>query len=271
MSYEVNNFDVEVVQKSHEHPVVVDFWAAWCGPCRVLGPVLERLEKKYQDRWALAKLDTDHHQDIAQQFGIRGIPHVKMFVDGKAVAEFTGALPEPSVVQWLEKSLPNPQRHALGDAEALLQSGREKEAEELVRRILVESPADEDARVLLARMVFPRDHHEAAGYVSGIEADSSHFAFADAVSTVDALERTHDAPASLPESPAKKTYLAALEALARNDYSTAIDDFIEVIRTDKSYDEEGARRGCIALFRILGEDSELTRAKRRDFSSALFV
>ncbi|MCZ6756762.1 MAG: thioredoxin, partial [Bacteroidetes bacterium] len=94
MSVEVQNFQEDVIEASSEVPILVDFWAEWCGPCRVLGPVLEKLEAEQNGEWRLAKVDTDQHPEVSMQYGIRGIPAVKLFVDGNVVSEFTGALPE---------------------------------------------------------------------------------------------------------------------------------------------------------------------------------
>ena len=102
--FDTDNFDVDVLERSREKPVLVDFWAAWCGPCRVIGPVLERLADDNGDDWELRKLDTEKHPDIARQYRITSIPAVKLFVDGEVKDEFVGALPEQMIVLWLKKS-----------------------------------------------------------------------------------------------------------------------------------------------------------------------
>lgn len=99
-------FNEDVIETSRTKPVLVDFWAPWCAPCRVLGPTLERLAKESGGSWRLVKINADSHPQLVRQYGIRGIPAVKLFVDGEVVDEFVGALPERAVRQWLDKALP---------------------------------------------------------------------------------------------------------------------------------------------------------------------
>jgi putative thioredoxin len=268
-AYEIQDFTRDVLERSRTVPVVVDFWAEWCGPCKVLGPVLERLAAKSDGRWVLAKIDTDAHQEIAARYGIRGIPNVKLFVDGNVANEFTGALPEPMVAQWLEKALPNRFRKDIDRAEQLLRSGDTDGAKKVLEGILSKEPGNHHAMVLLAQnLVFSRPG-KAMELVQSIEEDSEHFPLAEAITTIGDLLRKREHPESLPEDGVKKAYLQAIESLVHQHFDEALGMFIDVIRENRFYDDDGSRKAVIAIFRILGDEHEITLNYRRDFGSAL--
>ena len=271
MSHDVSDFALEVIERSRTVPVVVDFWAEWCGPCKILGPVLERLEAKSGGRWELAKVDTDKYQDLAGRYGIRGIPNVKMFIDGAVADEFTGALPERAVAQWLEKVLPEKYRSELGEAERLMGEGKTADVHRLLAQVLAKDPDNHHAGALMGRALLFTAPEEAARAVRGIEEDSEYFPLADAVRTVSRIRMAADRPETLPDDDVKEDYLAAARDLASQNFRGAIEGFIGVIRRNRRYDDDGARKACIAIFRILGEDHEMTRSYRRDFGSALNV
>jgi putative thioredoxin len=271
MLYEVEDFTKDVIDRSRTVPVLVDFWAEWCGPCRTLGPVLERLAGKAGSRWVLAKIDTDRNQELAAKYGIRSIPNVKLFVDGDVANEFTGALPESAVAQWLERALPDPLRNEVARAEGLLQSGGIPEAQAALAQVLARSPDHEHARVLLAGTFLESAPGKALALVRGIEEDSREFPVADAIRTFAAMTRKLEQPDELPAHPVRGIYLEALRALGRKEYDLALEKFIEVIRADRNYDDDGARKAVVAVFKVLGEDSPTTQKHRRSFSSALCV
>ena len=157
MTLEVANFENDVIEASRSKPVLVDFWAEWCGPCRMLGPVLEKLADENSETWTLAKVNTDENPAVAQRYRISSIPAVKLFVDGEVADEFIGALPEQQVRDWLEKALPSETKRMVDAAEALIAQSDEAGAEALLRDALAQEPDNTRAGVLLARLLVLRD------------------------------------------------------------------------------------------------------------------
>jgi putative thioredoxin len=268
---EITDFTKDVLERSSTLPVLVDFWAAWCGPCRVLGPVLERLEARSGGRWVLAKVDTDAHQDIAAQYGIRGIPNVKLFVDRRVVHEFTGALPERAVEQWLEKALPNPHTNMLQEAESLIRGGDPARGRALLQEILTADPGNDHARVLLSRTYLFENPARVSELVAGIEEHSEHYHDAEALRTVIGLFDRAGRPESFPVDNVRERYCEAIEELRTRNFDAALEKFIAVLKENRQYDGDGSRRAVIAIFKILGDEHPLTLKHRRGFSSALFV
>jgi putative thioredoxin len=249
-AHEVKSFETDVLARSAAVPVVVDFWAAWCGPCRVLGPVLERLAESSEGEWELAKVDVDAHQDIAGRYGVSGIPAVKMFVDGNVVGEFTGALPQQMVAQWLKRFLPAKSAKETARAEELIARGNPEEAGEILKSILVSEPDNRHVRTVLAATLLFSDRQQATALVQDIEEDSADFPTVEMIRTIAGLGERRDHPESLQDDEVKGMYLDAVNHLFAHRYDDALNAFIAVIR-------------------LLGDDHEFTRSHRRDFGSAL--
>lgn len=268
--FDTDNFDVDVIERSHEKPVLVDFWAAWCGPCRVIGPVLERLADENGDDWELRKLDTEKHPTIARQHRITSIPAVKLFVDGEVKDEFIGALPEQAIVEWLKKALPSKFREQLKRAKTLVAERNFGEAHFLLLEVLQGDPNDDLGIVLMAQVELYSDPHKATETADRVPFGSDHSDAAEAIKALSRIFQYLETPDSLDDAPVKPDYLEATRLLRDGKNEAALEGFIDVIKRNRYYDDDGARKAVIAVFKLLGEDHETTRAYRNPFANALY-
>ena len=268
--FDTDNFEVDVIERSREKPVLVDFWAAWCGPCRVIGPVLERLADQNGDDWDLRKLDTEKHPTIARQYRITSIPAVKLFVDGEVKDEFVGALPEQVIVDWLKKALPSKFRDQLKRAEALVAEGNLGEAHYLLSEVQKNDPDDQHGIALMAQVELYSDPVKATETADRIPLGSEHFETAEAIKALSRLFQYVETPNILDDAPVKADYLNAIRLLREGNNETAIEGFIDIIRRNRYYDDDGARKAVIAVFKLLGEDHRTTRTFRNPFANALY-
>jgi putative thioredoxin len=236
-------FEQDVIERSHELPVVVDFWAEWCAPCRQLTPVLERMATEHEGQVALAKLDTDANQRLAAAFGIQGIPAVKAFKGGRVVAEFVGAQPPPQVQRFFDELLPS-------EADALVEAGDEAS----LRRALDLDPGRADAVVPLARVLHERGEDDEALRLLDNVAGS--FA-ADGLA----------ARIRLGGDPELSGAFAALDD---GEVERGLDELIAAIPGNDDDRREDLRRAVVGVLDDLGVEHPVSRETRRKLASALY-
>ncbi len=269
-SFDTDNFQKDVIERSYTLPVLVDFWADWCGPCKILGPTLEKLARAADGQWTLAKIDTERHRDVSTQYNIRNIPNVKLFVDGRVSGEFVGALPEQAVVEWLQKNIPGKHRRQIESARQLLRDGRAADARKLLEPAAAAEPTNETATVLLAQTYLDADPGRALELLADVGRGSENYETAEAIRTLASLFGRIEAPGELAEAPVREAYVEAANAARSGDNATALSAFIEVVRKNRGYDDDGARKACIAIFKLLGEDDPISREHRPALGSALY-
>ena len=233
-------FEHDVIEASRQQLVLVDFWAPWCGPCRTLTPILEKVVAQYDGRVKLAKINSDENAQLSGAFGIRSIPNVIAFRDGKAVSQFMGALPEGQVRAFIDKLLPPAQ---LALAERAIDDGRLEEAGALLDEVKSDIDWDASVETLRQALAFARaggGEKDLAGKVAANAADlDSRLALAGALA-------------------------------ARHDYRAALEQLVEIVRRDREWKDGEAKKQMLAIFNLAADDPGLVSEFRKKLSSLLY-
>ena len=274
-----DTFNQEVIEKSHQAPVVVDFWAGWCAPCKMLMPILSKLAEEYAGKFYLAKIDTDQERELAGQHGIRSLPTVRIYKFGQVVDEFMGAQPEAALRQILETHILRVSDLLLQDAMGEIAAGNQARARELLETAYSQEPDRKPIALALARTyIAVAEYAKAAevihnlGMASVGDAEVDEIkarlefatAVADAPSAADLLARL-----AANDKDCAAHYQVGAHAALQGDYDGALQHFLRVMQLDRKYHDDGGRRAILSVFNLLGGQGPLVNQYRSKMAMLL--
>ena len=272
-----DTFEEVVIQGSRQRPVVVDFWAPWCGPCRALGPLLEALEQEANGAWLLAKLNVDEHPTLSRQFNIRGIPAVKAFRDGKVIDEFTGALPRPALEQWLSQLVPPAFEKTFEEGQKAEANQNYDVAHTAYQKVLGEQPHHTGALTGLARIALVNDDLDTAtAYLDQVlpgkggqeEREFQDLWFQLQARNLDPLDtlqaRRNQDPADL-----QTRHDLAIALTARGDLDQALEELLHIVTVNRDFQDDLGRKTMLQIFPLL-KDPEHLRFWQRRLGQAMY-
>lgn len=274
------SFQQVVIDGSYDRIILVDFWADWCAPCKMLMPILASLAEDYDGKLMVAKVNTEEEQALAAEYGIRSLPTVQVFKDGKPVDQFMGALPESQVRELLDRHLPRESDQLLARAQGLISAGDFEGAEALIGQAGKIDP--ENPRVLLAEAAIASatgDNRGAQAILDRLPielADDPEVAAlrgqilfaglcAESPSEAELVSRLDSNPA---DSGAR--YLLAAHRVAVQDYQGALEQLLELMKRDRSFDDDAGRKGMLSIFAMLGGEGELVTRYRGKMLNAMY-
>jgi len=280
---DTNNFSTDVIDQSTKIPVVVDFWAPWCGPCKQLSPTLDKLAREYGGKIQLVKINVDENQELATQMRVQSIPMVVAFKDGQPVDGFAGALPESQLRQFFEKltgSEGSPIEQALEKASMMVANGDTQNAAEIYSQILAQDPTNAASHAGVAKCLIEAEGIEKAqAYLKGLDADmlkkeevKSVLAAIDLEHASTDTEETDSLRQKLATSPddPQLRYDLAIALYGDGCSEEAINILVELVKTHKTWNEEAARAQLLKIFEALGHSNPITIEGRRKLSVVIF-
>lgn len=266
------DFEYEVVIYSQETLVVVDFWAEWCVPCKLLSPLLERLAKESHGIFRLAKLNIDQNPKLAQRFRVTSIPAVKAFRGGTVVSEFSGVQPEPRVREFIRALIPTPADLDIEKGFSMLTLRRPSEAEQAFRSSLTANPGKPEAMLGLAKsLLIQGKGTEGLKILSDFPTSRQYNAAQSLLPLAQQLVKIEKAEAlPAPEDVHDPAFENALRLIRRGNLEAAMDGLLDILRENRRYRNELARQVLVGLLETLGDDSPLAAEYRRELTQLLF-
>jgi putative thioredoxin len=264
------DFEQKVLVDSQQFPVVVDFWAEWCHPCKMLAPLLERLTIEAQGSVRLAKLNVDESQNLAIRYGVHSIPAIKAFKDGKIVSEFVGVQPESRLREFMRAIIPDPSDLILEKGNSLLELSQWKSAELAFKEVLNTTPTHSAASLGLSKaLIFQGKYTDAMDILNSFPPSKEYNAALNLLLLANLLIEA-DKDISLSDDPLEAAYSRSIRLFTKGNYPAAMDGLIDIIRENKTFHNGEPRLVLLALFDLFGESHPLTRQYRQELVSILF-
>jgi len=273
------DFQSFVIDSSFKQPVLVDFWADWCEPCKMVTPVLEKLVNEYAGKFILAKVDTEKEQELAAHFGIKSLPTMKLIVDGQIVAERTGALPEGEIRSFIQPFISSESEKIMQAAMSAHEQNRFEDALELMNQALAKDPSNSDLKINIARILFAQD--DKAGSLTLLDSLSdedkikpeavklrAEIEIADQLENTPALDQIEQ---SLSDNPSDCEALQhkSRHLSANGDHELAMDCLIKIMMIDRRFEDDAGHKGLLAMFDLLGGEHQSVQKYRRKLFSLL--
>jgi len=265
------DFEYQVLAYSQQVPVVVDFWAEWCKPCKVLGPILEGLAQEAQGLFRLAKVNVDDNPNLAVRYGVRSIPILKAFRDGQMIAELLGVQPEARLREFIHSIAPSESDLLVAKGNSQLALLRSTQAEQTFRQALEMTPQNTAAMLGLAKSLLQQGKGREGLQILADFPGSREYKSAEIMlplaQSLEAFERGQVVPS---EDPLDAAFNQAMRLVKRNNLEAAMDGLLDILREDKRYRDGKARQVMLGLLEILGSESDVARGYRQELASVLF-
>ncbi len=276
----LSSFEQDVIDASMEVPVIVDFWAPWCGPCKELGPLLERLEREYGGRFMLVNVNADTNPELVSSFNLKSIPYTVAFVDGNAVAQFMGAQPEAFVRAFLDRLIPDPSELEHRSAREALAKGQPGIAEDYLKNAIALDPSNDGARLDIAGLLLDRGEMEGARtHFGALSSKASRQSTYEAVrARLDAAQAAQALPPpellrrriTLDENDLEARLELADLCVAQRRFAPALEQLLEIVKRDRNFQDDVARRRMLAVFDMAAGEPDVVAEYRARLSSVLF-